>query len=196
MILEMNVLKALTDQVSALPAEVFEDFFSKFKLTKLRKGKIILNEGDVDPHLRIVVVGLIKAYKIIPIKNEGEKISINWKIDAKQIACSVISFFKQLPSVEIIETIEDSTILNITYADFQLMIEKHPSVSRLVTNWCIEYLVLYEKRMNMHRNPSPLERLKLFITNHPNIQTRISNTEKAAYLDMTASTLSRTLAEL
>ena len=163
--LEINVLKALTNQLSPLPKDVFDELFSKFKLIKIRKAKVILNEGDVDPHLRIVVEGLIKAYKIIPLKKDEEKTSINWILDEGQIACSVTSFFKQIPSSEIIETIEDCTILNINYADFQEMIKKHPTIYCLVTNWCIEYLVIYEKRLNMLRNLTPVERLKLFIKN-------------------------------
>jgi CRP/FNR family transcriptional regulator, anaerobic regulatory protein len=125
-----------------------------------------------------------------------KKEAINWIVDEGNVACSVVSLFKRVLSVEYLEAVEDTEFLSISYFDLSALSEINLSICKLVNKWTIEYLVMYDKRLDIFRNTKPEQRLQIFINSQPHLLKRLSKKEIASYLDIAPGTLSRAFHKL
>lgn len=183
-------LKNIINKIHPIDDITFDLFFSKCFLVSLKKGTTILNVGEQDNYLRFVLKGVVKSYRIVNTKSNSTKESINWVADEGNVACSVVSLFSRKISTEYLETIEDAELLYISFNDLSDLIESHPSICKLISNWCIEYLLMFDKRVELYRHTKPEQRLQLFINSKPQLLNRLSKKEIASYLDITPGTLS------
>jgi CRP-like cAMP-binding protein len=183
-------LKGITDQIYPIDHATFKLLTAKCFSTNLKKGKVILNAGEQDTHLRFIIKGVVKAYRIADAKDGSNREMINFIVDEGKVACSVVSLFQKKPSTEYLETVEDTELLCISIADLEALIESQPAICKLISKWCIEYLVLYDKRIDIYRHAKPENRLQLFAKTQPKLLKRLSKKEIASYLDISPGTLS------
>ncbi len=109
---------------------------------------------------------------------------------------SVYSFFKQKPSYENIELLEDATLISISYADLQKMYMLFPEFNffgRVLTE---NYYVKSEERLISLRMLSSQERYNTLLAAYPHIFNRVPLKHIASYLGMTPETLSRLRAKV
>ncbi len=186
-------IKKNINKVYLLSDQSFELLLEKCHISQYKKGKLILSAGEVDQQFRLVLSGLVKTYQI---SENGKKESINWLINEGGVACSVISLFKQIPSSEYIETIEDSLLICIKYHDLNELIDKQPEICKLIGKWMMEFLVKYDKRISIYRNARPEQKLEILMKAQPELMNRLSKKEIASYLDIAPGTLSATFHKL
>jgi CRP-like cAMP-binding protein len=182
-------LKAIIDKLQPLEAETFDLLFASCFHQHFKKGKVILNEGELDQNLRFVLRGVVKSYKIVDSENMSKE-SINWIIDEGNIACSVVSLFNNEASAEYLEAIEDSDLITINIESLKKLMEQRPAICMLINKWVMQYLVMYDKRIDMYRNSKPERRLQIFMAAQPTLIKRLSKKEIASYLDIAPGTLS------
>ena len=107
------------------------------------------------------------------------------------VIISVESYFKQQPSKENIQAIEDCELICISYDDLQVIYTKFPEfnfIARILTE---KYYTLSEQRLFSLRMQRANERYAYLMRDYPEIIQRVPSTFIASYLGITLETLSR-----
>lgn len=104
---------------------------------------------------------------------------------------SVESFFKQQPSYENIQALEELDVLALKYSELQLMYHKFPEFNFIARVLTEKYYTLSEQRLFSLRMQRALERYEYIMEHHPDIIKRVSSGYIASYLGITLETLSR-----
>jgi CRP-like cAMP-binding protein len=105
--------------------------------------------------------------------------------------CNYESFIPQLPSTKNIQALEDCDILQISYADLQVFyksIREGERFGRLVIE---QVFIKTLKDLSSFYSNTPEYRYQKFITQHPDLQQRISQYHIASYVGVKPQSLSR-----
>ena len=162
------------------------DIISVINERFVTKGTIIENQQCICNHLYFIKSGCLRGFHY----HNGKEITA-WFGFENDFATSTYSFVSRKPAIEIIEAIEDSSILEISYSDLQNIYKKYPEfniIGRLLTEKY--YIGLMERTLHLQYN-SAKENYELLIENHPHIIKRISLGYIASYLGISQETLSR-----
>lgn len=153
---------------------------------EIPKKTVILQEGQVAKKMYFVEKGCLRGYYL----KEGTEVN-SWFMKEGDFVISIVSFYTQQPSEELIETLEDCVLWSISYQRLHQLYFQHPEfnqVGRLLTE---RYYVLSEQRTQSLRKKSADERYRQLITSFPDISKRIPLKYIASYLGITSETLSR-----
>ena len=130
----------------------------------------LLMQGDVSDKLYFVEMGLVRGF----YEWTGKEYT-SWFAQDGDFACSVRSFFRQTPSFETIQLLEETTLSFLRYQDIEAAITANTAgmqaFIRLLTE---QYLLQYESRGRMLRGMSARERWDIFTTHHPALYSRVS----------------------
>src|ERR1700742_3081681 len=85
----------------------------KARRIECRKKTRLLKAGDFCKHVWFVEKGLIRSYEISPAGKE----TCNWFMAENDIATAVNSFFRGVPSKEVVETVEDCVLWAVSRED-------------------------------------------------------------------------------
>src|SRR6476620_10364615 len=110
----LNHLKPISNQLRQELVNAFDD-------KEIKKGTILLREGDVCTKLWFLADGLLRSYHTIGNKEVTSRIMFK-----DHIVISPGSFFTQTPSTESIEALADSTVVVLTFARLQEIYTKFP----------------------------------------------------------------------
>jgi len=156
------------------------------RITEHEAGSFILKEGQTCNDASLVVNGLVRSYYI----NEDKDITSRF-MDEGFIVTSWISYYTRQPGNEFIETIEDTTLVSLSYNNIQLLYKEFPEFN-IVGRRQVEYaFFLSEQRTQLLRKHTAEEKYKFFLDNHPTLLQRVSLKHIATYLGMNEETLSR-----
>jgi CRP-like cAMP-binding protein len=160
------------------------------KVETIPKKTILLREGEIFQRMYFIEKGLARAFYF----DEGKE-HTSWFMKEGDFIISVNSFYKQVPSQESIEVLEDSIMASITYGQLQELYQKHLEfniISRVLTE---HYYSLSEERLFAMRQPSAKHRFEFFIIRYPELAKRIFLKQMASFLRMTPETISRLRAD-
>lgn len=150
------------------------------------KKTLLLKEGLVCDRLYFIEKGFVRAYYY---KHEQEITS--WFMQENEMIISVYSFFNQQPALENIETIEDSTLISISFDDLQRLYRLYPEFNFIGRVMAERYYCLSEERLMTMRMQSTQEKFDTLLRSHPEIMSRAALKHIASYLGMKPETLSR-----
>ena len=105
--------------------------------------------------------------------------------------CNYESFLPQTPSTKIIQALEDCEMLLISFADLQIFyksIAEGERFGRLVIGQIFIQLL---RDLSSFYTDTPEFRYEKFVTEHPNLQQRISQYHIASYVGVKPQSLSR-----
>lgn len=102
-----------------------------------RKGEILLEEEKVCRHVWFIKKGLLRAYQANP--SNPHKTSTCWFMMENDVATSVRSFFRELPSEEVIIAEEDTVVFQLSKKDLFAGIEKYRGMAILTLFVVINY---------------------------------------------------------
>lgn len=160
---------------------------SAFKYKKVKKNVILLNQDQICKEVYFVKKGCIRTFFISKQGREKTRL-VNLE---NSIGTSFASFLNQLPSFELIETLEDSELLAINYIDFYRLLNE-------INHWKDFYQKLLEMAYTSQNNKiaqlvtlTAKQRYNLVLKENPILLQRLSNKVLASYLDIREETLSR-----
>ena|ERR1022692_4052801 len=110
----MKELIAYLNSIFPLSDAAMEFLAENLKRLEIPKRKLILKKGHVCHNIYFVEKGLLRCFYT---KNDKEINS--WFMKELDVIFSVESFLNQTPSYENIQTLEDSILHYITYAELQ-----------------------------------------------------------------------------
>ena len=158
-----------------------------FKPQTAKRNSILLHEGNICKDFYFLSTGCIRTYFID--KNGYEK--TRYVILNDQVGTALKSFISQKPSVEFIETLDDTEFLAISYHDFF-------HLNKELNNWKIFYQTILERAYSFQNRKiealmtqTAKQRYEELLKKNPALTQRLSNKVLASYLDMREETLSR-----
>jgi CRP/FNR family transcriptional regulator, anaerobic regulatory protein len=125
-----EILNYLSQTYWKLTEEVMTYVLQKCDERVIPKGEILLEEGKVCRHVWFIKKGMLRAYQYNP---EDDRVYSHWFMKKGDIATSVISFFRELPSEENIVTMEDTVVFQMSHKDLFAGMERFPSLGMLTT---------------------------------------------------------------
>lgn len=149
--------------------------------------KKLLSIGETQKSIYFIFEGAARIYNIDQDGNQNT----SWLLLENELAISVFSFFSQKTSFEVLETLEHSTLLVMSYAQLSKLYQIHPEfnfIGRVITE---HYYIQSEEKANELRMLPAKERYAKLLKRKPEILCRVPLGILASYLGMTQSTLSR-----
>jgi CRP/FNR family transcriptional regulator, anaerobic regulatory protein len=156
------------------------------KLVKWPKKTQILDIGQICNEMYFIIKGCLRLYYLKDIKE------INCFFFHEGLFCTAFgSFMMQRESNQIMETVEETICLCITFDELQVLYQEVPAMNTLVRK------ILEERYTNAHDIISsyildtPEERFEMFHKKYPVLINRLPEYHIASYLGITAKSLSR-----
>lgn len=161
------------------------------KSCSFQKKELIIRAGDVCNRLYLIKKGIVRGYFL----SDGMEIT-TWVDSENEVFTSITGFFRNEPSEENIQSLENTHCEYLEYEDYQYCLE-HFSEMRLINRMLMEeYYVMAERRVYLARIPNARKRLDYFMDNNtPQLVERIPKKYLASFLSMRPETLSRLMNE-
>lgn len=185
-----KVISKFESPVFSLPDAVWDKISTVLVTRSYASGSVLLSEGDISDKLYFIEDGIARSF----YESNGQEYT-TWFARNKQFACSVRSFFRQVPSFETIQLLTDAKVSCVSYSDIQLGLATLPEVSQLMRLLTEQYVLQYESQARVFRSLNARQRLDHFVKHNPEIYREVALKDIATYLDMDPCTLSRLRAE-
>jgi len=156
-------------------------------LLHIKKKSILLDFDEVQKSIYFIIKGAVRSYYL----DSSGKDTTSWLLFEGDLAISVYSFFSQKPSVETLETLEDSTILVLSYEKLILLYNTFLEFNFIGRVLVESYYIKSEEKANELRVFSAKDRYLHLIEKQPSILNRVPLGFISSYLGITQSTLSR-----
>jgi CRP/FNR family transcriptional regulator, anaerobic regulatory protein len=171
----------------ALTDEHF-DFIKKFFLGKhLKKGGVLLREGEVAKYSAFVEKGCLRSFVI---DNKGKEHIVlfapeNWWITDSE------SIRNGTPATYFIDAIEESDILLLDTPSHLKLLEQVPGYASAFQTGVQKHAAAKDRRIVASLAATAEERYNDFLKTYPSIAQRVPQHMLASYLGITPETLSR-----
>ena len=186
----MDVSRPFFDYVRKF-VELSEDEFNHYiypfiTVRKFAKKQIITEQGQVENYFNFIVKGLARKY----YKKSKEEINTQISYEG-HILHSQESFHSRTPSEYIVESIEPTTLVSITYDDLEKIYArsgKMEHLGRLIITYTMVLKDRWQMQLVMH---TPRERFIRFVHHNPELLQRVPQKFLASYLNIKPETFSR-----
>jgi len=156
------------------------------EIREFDKKARILEEGELENYMNIVARGLVRKY--LPVRNKEIVIQLATE---GHIVHSEISFHYRTPSKAVVETIEPSMLLSISYDNLQQLYEQFPKTERLGRLIASDLFVRADVHYVDQLKKNVRERFLDYVQNHPHMLQRVPQKYLASYLNIKPETFSR-----
>ena len=171
--------------------ELNESEFDEFirpalEIRHFKKRGIITQSGPVEDYLNFVTKGLVRKYY-----KKGKE-EINTQISTEgHIIHAQESFHSRTPSEYIVEAIEPTTLVSVTYDNLEKIYSRSHKMERLGRLVITFTMVIKDRwQMNMIKH-TPRERFLDFVQKNPELLQRVPQKFLASYLNIQPETFSR-----
>ena len=182
----MKELLQFLTSIHPLSESLQEYLFEHLVAAEIMKKQFILKRGHICYNIYFIQQGLVRCF----YTKEEREIS-SWFMCEGDVVISVESFFKQQPSYESIQALEDCAVCYISYRDLQYAYDTFPEFNitgRVLTE---KYYMLSEQRLHSIRKQSALEKYRFLMEHHPDLIRRVPSKYLSSYLGITEEHLSR-----
>ena len=166
--------------------EFRQQIFPYITVRKFTKKQVITEADTVENYFNFIVKGLARKYY-----RKGKE-EINTQISFEgHIMHSQESFHSRTPSEYVIETIEATTLVSITYDDLERIYArsvKMEHLGRLIITYTMVVKDRWQSQLVMH---TPRERFLHFVQRNPELLQRVPQKYLASYLNIKPETFSR-----
>lgn len=162
------------------------DLLQYCEIRAFDKRKIIVHEGEIDNYLNLVVKGLIRKY--LPVRNDEVILQLATEGHVVQ---SEISFLTKAPSMVVLETLEPTILVSLTYDNMEVALDKFPKGERLGRMILQGMFIKKDENRYNRLLKSTRERFCEYIEHHPHMVQRVPQKYLASYLHIKPETFSR-----
>jgi CRP-like cAMP-binding protein len=186
----MDVVKPFLDYIRKF-IEISEEEFRQsiypyITVRKYAKKQVITEAGQVENHFNFIVKGLARKF----YKKGREEINTQISFEG-HILHSQESFHSRTPSEYVIEAIEPTTLVSITYDNLEKIYARSPKMEhlgRLIITYTMVVKDRWQMQLVMH---TPRERFIQFVHRNPELLQRVPQKYLASYLNIKPETFSR-----
>jgi CRP-like cAMP-binding protein len=167
------------------------EFFASRQPVQLKKGEIFLDYGEPNRKLGLLLDGLM--YASYTSESGQEWISRFFYCPDNGIISSHETFMTGKESNEIIRSYEDSELICIDRGEYEELLEQNPELHRLARIMAEESYVQALRRVHTLQSLSASQRVKMFVTEHSEIVSRVQRQHVASYLGIHRNIFTRIL---
>jgi len=186
----MDVVKPFLDYIRKF-IEISEDEFRQniypfITIRKYSKKQVITEAGLIENHFNFIVRGLARKY----YRRGREEINTQISFEG-HIMHSQESFHSRTPSEYVIEAVEPTTLVSITYDNLEKIYARSPKLEhlgRLIITYTMVIKDRWQMQLVMH---TPRERFIQFVQRNPELLQRVPQKYLASYLNIKPETFSR-----
>ena len=157
------------------------------KLPLIKRGTIILAQGQVCKHFYFIETGCVRSYYITKEGLEKTRL-IMFERSPLTVLSSIIS---QKPTIEYLETLEDTILYSISQVDFFLLRKEIPEWDEFYQKILEDAFLFQNGKIEELVTLSAKERYEKLQKEKPHYIQRVTNKVLATYLDISQETLSR-----
>jgi CRP-like cAMP-binding protein len=165
------------------------DFDLIIPLLELRtydKKTYVVEQGEVDNYLNIVLKGLVRKY----VKASKGEVTIQLATEGHLVQ-SEISFHKRIPSDVILETLESTVLVSVHHDNIEYALKNMPGAEALGRSIVTQMFIKKDNRYMGQLNITTRERFLQYMNNHPHMLQRVPQKILASYLNIKPETFSR-----
>jgi CRP-like cAMP-binding protein len=155
------------------------------------KGGLIINYQERCDRIYFINKGLVRGFYY----DDGKEIT-HWFAQEQEFATSFYSFITSNPSLEYVQALEDTEVIEISYNDLQKLYSSFQETERLGRIITETYYIKLEERILNLQFKTAKERYQKLLSSKSTLLQRVSLGQIAAYLGITQETLSRIRTEL
>lgn len=182
----MERLLNFLNSVYPLSKDLTEYLRQNLKGELIKKKEMLLEKGRICKNIFFIEEGLVRCFYLL-----NDKEVCSWFMKEGDVIISVESFFKQMPSYESIQALEDCMVHFISYEQLMYAYKSFIEfnfIGRMLTE---KYYILSERRLYSLRMHKAVERYEDLINTDPEIVRRVPSKYIASYLGVSLETLSR-----
>ncbi|GAA4458557.1 Crp/Fnr family transcriptional regulator [Nibrella saemangeumensis] len=182
----MNTLLTLIEAIYPVSTALKQSLVSLLSHASLPKGSLLLSPDQISTKIYFVEKGLVRGYYL----KDGKDITTGFMPETSFVI-SPVSFYRQQPSFEYLETLEESPLWSLSYQHLSHLYSQYPEfnyVGRVVTE---QYYTRSELRAHHLRMQTADERYRAFLSEYPTLANRVPNKHIASFLGLTPETFSR-----
>lgn len=187
----IEIVTTLSDRFWNLNQEELELLATTVTPKEVRKGEIILNEGEIAKYIYWVQQGMLRQFYY----KDGRDITEHFACDGQGALC-ITSLFTQTGSRLMVEALEDGLVYLMSYLEFKRLAEKNTAIAMLLCKLLEGSLILSQEKADSWRYETARERYERFLRDYPDAAKRASVNHISSYLLMTPETLSRIRASI
>ncbi len=172
-------------------AEVTEEEFNQYllpvcKVRKFAKKEVLTEVGEVENYFNFIARGLIRKYYRKGHTEINTQISIE-----NHLILSQESFHGRTPSEYVVEAVEPSVVVSISYDDLEKLYRRSHRMEHL-GRLVVTYAMIIKDRWQMQTvKMTPRERFLHFVARNPELMQRVPQKYLATYLNIKPETFSR-----
>jgi len=164
-----------------------EHIQSQLVLRDVPKNHTLIDFGDIAREAYFINKGILRFYYI---SDEGNEIT-GFVFQENMMAGSHESFFSQVPSLQVVETLEAAELLVLSHASLQQLYLDVPKMNILVRKILEQRMAHAQKVLASLIIHKPADRYKAYQELHPGLENRIPQHVLASYMGITPVSLSR-----
>ncbi|OQP63275.1 hypothetical protein A3860_25640 [Niastella vici] len=172
---------------SAISREGVEQLIPYLEIRRFDKKKKLVNLGDMEDYLNVVIKGLVRKY--VPSSIRGE-VTLQLATEGHVIQ-SEISFHHRVPSDVVIQALEPTVLVSMHYLRMQEALDKVPEAEALGRSIIMQMFIKKDARYFDQLKTSTRERFIDYMNNHPHMLQRVPQKILASYLNIKPETFSR-----
>ena len=170
-----------------LSEEQMEFILNCFKPVRYAKNEVLLEIGQANQYMNFIEKGCVRFFFV---RDDGQDITRHIAFE-NQFATGLASFISQQPSMEALQTLEETSLFRISRKDFYYLLSIIPAWERFFRHY-LEYaymnnLSIYQREILKDASA----RYKELLSVNPRIVKRLPNKIVASYLNMSPEILSR-----
>ena len=169
-----------------LSKEEFNEWKPYFELREFNKKKILVHKDEVEDYVNIVAQGLVRKY----MKVKKGDVTLQIAPEGHMIH-SERSFHLRQPSEVVVETIEPSVFISISYKNLNALYDKYPLAEKLGRLFATEMYIIKDRRFFEILKKSTREIFLDYMKTHPQMLQRVPQKYIASYLNIKPETFSR-----
>jgi len=162
------------------------DLLQYCEIRKFGKREILVHQGEVDNYLNLVVKGLVRKY--LPVKKNNVILQLATEGHVVQ---SEISYLTKTPSMVILETLEPTILVSLTYDKMEEALDRFPKGERLGLMILSGMFIKKDENRYNRLAKSTRERFFDYIDHHQHMLQRVPQKYLASYLQIKPETFSR-----
>lgn len=188
----MKELHKILEEVICLTESEWESFYDKLIRKEFNARTLIVREGSMAQNLYFIETGLLRTYHLL----DGKEINTYFACD-KQFISIFSSFISQTPSFEILETIEDSVVYELSYQSLTELYKessKFEKLGRIIAEK--NYLCILDRTFTMQTKTAKQKYLDFIKNYDKKIVQRVPQHQIASFLGIAPESLSRVRKEI
>jgi CRP-like cAMP-binding protein len=160
---------------------------SILRTTTVRKKQYIVQPEFVCRYRSYVVSGSLRSYFV---DHNGQEHTISLVIEDWWIS-DFYSYLYQTPATLFVESLEESTLLQLEYHAEEQLLERYPKFEKYFRILASRSVATLQKRMLSNLSLTAEQRYDEFLTKYPAIAARVPQYALASFLGITTEFLSK-----